>query len=615
MIVKRHTLSAALITLAATPAFADVPPLEETVVVSSRIEMPLREIATSVSVVTAEDLQIRGFDGLANALRYNTAISVVTSGGAGKATSLRIRGEQSFRTKVFIDGIETTDPSTTQAGPNFAHLMSAGIERVEILRGPQGMMYGADAGGVISISTLQPTEGLTGGISGEYGRYTTTDFKGHLAGGNDTADFAINAAQFDTDGFSARTDDVDLNDDDGYDNTTLHARGGWNIVDTLRLEAVARDVDAENEYDNCFVNGASSNDCKNDFEQQAYRVALVHNTEEFGNTLSYNLNETDRKFGGEGIVTFATEGELETYDYLGSYKPSDSLRFVYGAELRKESISGDSNESRDQKGYYGEYLGSFDDSLFVTAGLRYDDNDDFGSETTYRLSAAYLIDAGDGELKLKSTYGTGFRAPSLFELAYNAGPDAFPPASETSLTAEKSEGYDIGMAYYGNSGWLAEITYFDQTVEDEIFFDNDNFSGYLQGDGDSTSKGIELLGELPMGDIWRLTANYTYNDTNDADGEQRDRAPKHLANAGIEVTPFNGKLVLALHGRLSRDVPDERGNSVDDYEVLDFSASYEIIDGLQVFGRIENLLDEHYEEIPGFRTAGASGYAGVRYNF
>ncbi|MEM8563289.1 MAG: TonB-dependent receptor, partial [Pseudomonadota bacterium] len=610
MIFKRHTLSAALITLAASPAYADKPPLEETVVVSSRTEMPIREVATSVAIVTAEDLEIRGFDGLANALRYDTGISVTNNGGIGKATSLSIRGERGFRTKVYIDGIETTDPSTPQSGPNFAHIMSAGIERVEILRGPQGMMYGADAGGVVSITTIKPTEGLTGGISGEYGRYETTDFKGHLAGGNDKVDFALNAAQFDTDGFSARTDDTS-DDDDGYENTTLHARGGWNISDTLRLEGVIRDVDGDNQFDDCFANGERSDDCEGDYEQRAYRVALIHNTEQFGNTLSYNVNETDRRNFAAGIESFKAEGDLEDLNYLGNYKHSDNLQFVYGAELRKESIdsSGD-DESRDQRGYYGEYIGNFDDSLFLTAGLRYDDNDDFGSETTYRLSAAYLIDTGDGELKLKSTYGTGFRAPSLFEIAYNAGPNAFPPASETTLSAEKSEGYDIGFVYYGNSGWLFEVTYFDQTIEDEIFFDNVDFSGYLQGDGDSTSEGVELLGELPIGELWRFTANYTYNDTNDADGEQRRRAPKHLANAGIEVTPLDGRLVLALHGRLSRDVPGESNGDIDDYEVVDFSASYEIMDGLQVFGRIENLLDEDYEEIPQYNTAGRSGYAG-----
>ncbi|MEM9254598.1 MAG: TonB-dependent receptor [Pseudomonadota bacterium] len=611
-----NTLALALSGLYLLPAHADKPPLEETVVVSSRTEMPLREVATSVSIITADDLKLRGFDGLANALRYDTGISVNNNGGVGKTTSLRIRGEQSFRTKVFIDGINVTDPSTPQAGPNFAHLMTAGVERVEVLRGPQGMMYGADAGGVVSITTLKPTEGLNGGASAEYGRYSTTDLKGYLAGGNDLVDFAVNAAQFDTDGFNARPSDTELADDDGYENTTLHGRAGWNITEALRLEGVARSVDSENEYDNCFGSDGRIDDCDSDYEQQAYRAAMVHNSEHFDNTLAYNLSETDRKFIDGGITSFATEGELEEWNYLGAWKPRDGLRFVYGAELLTESVDDGSNdESRDQEGYYAEYLGTWLDSLYVTAGARYDDNDDFGSETTYRLSAAYLMDVGDGELKFKATYGTGFRAPSLSEIAYNNGPLAEPPASETSLSAEKSEGYDLGVTYYGASGWLLEVTYFDQTVEDEIFFDTEGFTGYLQGDGDSTSEGVELTGELPLGDLWRFTGNYTYNDTSDADGDQRRRAPKHLGNLGVEVTPFAGRLVIGLHLRVSKDSPDEGDNSVDDYEVVDFTASYEIIEGLEVFGRIENLTDEDYEELPDFNTAGASGYAGIRYSF
>jgi len=123
--------------------------LEEIIVTSSRVAMPLRLVGASVSVLNQQDIVERGFSNLADILRWEPAISVSNTGGPGKATSLRIRGENGYRTKVYLDGIDITDTSSPQAGPHFEQLTSAGTERVEILRGPQGMMYGADAGGVV----------------------------------------------------------------------------------------------------------------------------------------------------------------------------------------------------------------------------------------------------------------------------------------------------------------------------------------------------------------------------------------------------------------------------------------------------------------------------------
>ena len=147
--------------------------LEEIIITSSRVPMPLRQVGTSVSVVTSPEIQQRGFSSLYEILRSQPAIGVSNSGGAGKPTALRIRGEEGFRTQVLLDGINISDASGTQIGPNLEHLMSAGINRVEILRGPQGLMYGADAGGIVNITTAAPSEGLTGELSAEGGRYGT----------------------------------------------------------------------------------------------------------------------------------------------------------------------------------------------------------------------------------------------------------------------------------------------------------------------------------------------------------------------------------------------------------------------------------------------------------
>jgi vitamin B12 transporter len=595
--------------------------LEEVIVTSSRVPMPLRQVGTSVSVITAEEIRQRGFSSLYDVLRSQPAVAASNTGGTGNATSLRIRGEEGFRTLVLIDGIDVSDTSGTQIGPRIEQQMSSSIQRVEILRGPQGLMYGADAGGVVNISTAVPRERLGGEINAEGGRYGTQQFAGSLGGGNDTLDFTLSASDLETDGFNARTTDTVLEDDDGYDNTTLHGRLGWNIGETLRVQLVARDVSSENEYDDCFTADtfAPSDICSDDFDQQAWRAVADYSAGAFTHQLSYNGNETRRKFYAEGDLTFRTDGELDHYSYLGSYSPGNALRLVYGVDLKNESIEDRVlNPERDQVGYYAEYQGSFNDALFLTAGLRYDDNDDFGSHTSYRTSGAWLFDLAGGDLKLRAAYGTGFRAPSLSELSYNSGPNGFPPASDVTLKEETSEGYDIGLSWYAESGLYLEAVYFDQTVSDEIFFDLENFSGYLQSDGDIDSKGIELIGEIVLFESLTLDGNYTYNDTEDAAGATRLRRPEHLANLGINWRGMEGKMVLGLNVRISRDAVDVDGGArvdLDDYEVVDINASYEILQGLHIYGHVENLLDEDYQEVTNYNTSGTAAYAGVRYSF
>lgn len=590
--------------------------LEEIIVTSSRVEMPLREVATSVTVVTNEEIQLRGFNNVADVLRYEPGISVTNTGGAGKPTAVRVRGENGYRTKVYIDGIDTTDNSATQAGPVFENILSAGIDRIEILRGPEGLVYGADAGGVIALSTAAPEAGFDGGLAAEAGRYGTQQYTGHIGGGTEQLDFSLLGAYYTTDGFNSLTTDTVLRDDDGYENTTLHGRGGWNITESLRAEVVLRTVEGDNDYDRCSlpVTFDRTDKCTNDFDQDSGRVALVHSGEAFTNSLSYNENRIDRKFYTEGVNDFSFKSELQKVDYLGSWRHSDPLTLVYGADLQKDSMEdGVVDVDRDQEGYFLEYKGGFNNNIFVTAGARYTDNDDFGTKTTYRTGAVYLVTAGEGEIKFKGTYGTGFRAPSLFEISFNSGPFAFPPAQGVQLSAEETSGYDLGVGYFSTAGWYVDVVYFDQSVEDEIFFDLVDFSGYLQDEGESTSEGVELSAQLPMNELLTFTGNYTYTDTQESDGERRLRVPKNVANLGVLLTPWDSRLKVNLNYRIVRDTADDIDGQIDDYEVLDLSVSYQVLEQLELYGRVENATDEHYQQIPTYNTPGAAGYVGFRY--
>lgn len=592
--------------------------IEEVIVTSSRIAMPLRQVGTSVSIVSAADIEQRGFSSLYEILRTQPGVAASNAGGAGKASTLRIRGEEGFRTLVLLDGIDISDASSPQVSPRMEQLLSSGIGRVEILRGPQGLMYGADAGGVINITSLEPNDDSIGQLSAEAGKHGTTEYAGNLGAELGSFDVALSAARLETDGFNARSTDADLRDDDGFQNTTLHGRFGWNASENLRAQLVVRQVDSDNDYDSCFTTDTFSptDKCTDKFEQNSMRISGEYTDGNFMHELAYNISDTDREFYSEGISSFRPKGEIESAGYLGSYRHSQALQLVYGIDLETESIDdGSFDTDRDQDGYYLEYQGSFVDNIFVTAGARYDDNEDFGSHTSYRVSGAYLIPLGSGETKLRGSYGTGFRAPSLYEISYNAGPFASPPASDTQLKEEKSSGFDLGVSWTSPQGLYLEAVYFDQTVSDEIFFDLAGFSGYLQGNGDADSSGVELVLEWPVADSISLAANYTYNDTETESNAPRAFRPQYLANLGVNWQPLNSRLVIGVNARLSRDAQGVAGESLDDYEVIDLNASFKVFAGVEVFGRIENLTDTDYEEVPTYNTSSRAGYAGVRYNF
>jgi vitamin B12 transporter len=598
------------------------------VVTSSRIEQPRRQIGTAVSVIDFDDIELRGYVDLADVLRTQTGIAVTNTGGAGKATSVRIRGEETFRTLLMIDGVKTLDPSAPQVSPTFNSLLTTNyLQRVEVLRGPQGFMYGADAGGVVNVITKRGADELGGQVGIELGEYALRKVDAAVAGGSDKGDYFVSVVDVETDGFSARPDDTVLRDDDGADNTTVHAKLGWNVADSLRLQLVARDVDAEAAYDRCLhpVTFATRHDCVGMTDQSTYKVSAEHSAGNVSNSVGYSNIETVRDDFAAGLPAFASKGQIGRLEYTGSYKPSDEIALVYGLDFQDEELTDRDDfapigvpreRSRDQKGYYAEYQGAFDDALFVSLGARYDDNDDFGSHTSTRLSAAYVQDLGsERSIKYRTSIGTGFRAPSLYEIKYNSGPNSFPPAAGLALTEESSEGFDVGLEYAAANGLRLEVTYFDQQIEDEIFFDLVNFSGYLQSTGTSTSKGIEVGADVPLGERWELLANWTNNDADSSTSVPRLQRPKNLGNLGLRYRAANERLSLIANFRMARDSVDIGFVALEDYEVLDLSVSYDASEKLQIYGRVQNATDETYEEAVGFNAAQRSMYGGVRLRF
>lgn len=589
-------------------------PAEEIVVTSSRVGIPQRQLATSVAVLDQAAIEARGNVPLTDILRQMPAISTTRNGGAGMTTTLRIRGEDGFRTLALFDGLRLSDPSSPQIGPQLEHVLSSGVGRVEILRGPQGLSYGADAGGVLNVSSRRGDAGLQAGFDAQVGSYDTRQYSATVGGAKDRVDFFATLADFRTGGFNTQINDNITPDRDGYENTTFHGRAGADLSGGMRLDLVHRRVDGEAQSDGCSFS-ATQHDCLGRFDLTASRVALSHETQGFSQSLAYSTTATERENLTGLVATNYAEGELNRWEYMANAMALPGFDLVFGADV-EEALNNDAG--RDNTGVYLEYLSDFSDRLFLTAGVRHDDNDDFGTNLSRRVSAAWLTDLEQGTLKLRGSYGTGFRAPSPFEIAYNTSPAAFPPAASVRLGQERSVGYEAAVEYLRSEGLRLEVVYFDQDIEDAIYFDLAGFSGYLQDSGISNSRGVELSGELELSASWRLNTNYTWNATARPDGEPRLRRPRHMLNLGLSWSGVGDRLRLNGFYRVARDAVDQSGNTsvpLGDFQVLDFSGTYALNDSLQLYARVENVFGENYQEVRGYNTADRAAYVGFRLSY
>jgi len=602
---------------------------EEIIVTSSQLPTPRRQLGTAVDVLDGPSIELKGDDSLTDILRTQTGIAVSNNGGSGKSTTLRIRGEEGYRTLLIVDGLRMVDVAATQVTPDFSTLLTTSdLERVEILRGPQGFMYGADAGGVVNLITGRGKDGLSGRVDLEAGEFDTRKLDASVSGSGTQGDYYVSATDFKTDGFNATTADNVLRDKDGADNTTVHAKFGFTPTENLRLQLVARDVNASSLYDGCFDPNtfATRHDCSNTTKQKAYRLSADHKSGRLSNSFGYSNVDIDRNDYTGDALSFGTKGSISRLEYTGSFEASAGTTLVYGLDSEDEEVFSSTQKlTQGQTGYYFEYQGAFGKNLFLTAGARYDDNDDFGTHLSSRVSVAYSQPlSGGSSLKYRASLGNGFRAPSLFEVSYNQRPfGVLPTAAASVLTEETSKGYDLGVEYDSANGMHFEVTYFDQKIEDAIVygFDSNTFDdGYVKDPGTSPSKGFELAAEVPIGNGWGFLGNWTNNDAKMSDGTPRVRRPKNIGNLGVQRVSANGAFRFLANYRLSKDAVDMNFSTgaftdIGDYEVLDVSFSYAFNKTFELYGRVLNATDENYREAVGYNTAGRQIYAGLRLRF
>ena len=590
--------------------------IEETVVVADRVDTAVTSLAVSVNVLDRELISALGSATLPQLLKSQVGISTTQNGGIGAVSGIRVRGQDAFRTRVLIDGIDISDPSSPQIAPRMEHVLAPSLERVEVLRGTQGLLWGADAGGVISLTSRRATEQPSIAVSAERGGYGfETESIVASSGATSLGEMTAILNHVGMDGFNALKSDTQLADNDGYDNDSYRLSyttpqwQGWSATIS------AREVDATTDYDGCgrfdeSFSFISSNDCSDGYNNETRAVVVRHAGDGNSTQISVSESDSDRAYFTDGLFQFALKGSNEQMSASHNRTLTENYDLTVGVDLDEQSYDDGfgTARSRDNEAIFMNVKRATNKAT-LSAAVRTDDNDDFGRFTSWRITA--LTETGFDGVAFKTAYGTGFRAPSPYEVGSNQSPFALAEARETALNEEQSEGWEMGLR--GNQDHLSwELTYFDQEVSDAIVYSYNPAlfaGGYLQIPGTSQFSGVEATAAWEIGEGVTLEGFVTDLNAEDANGNDLPYRPETTAQVSARYSA--AKIDWLLLARYTSDRSDGFGTRLNEYTVMDGSFRYAITDELNVSVRAENLTNEGYSDIVGYRSAGRTFYVGL----
>lgn len=609
--------------------------LDTVVVTATRTETPLSEVGNSITVISADEIAQRQVYSVADVLRGVPGVDVVSSGGLGKQTSVFLRGADSSHTLVLIDGVEMNDPSNTKNYFDFSQLLADDVERIEVLRGAASAMYGSDAiGGVIQIFTKKGGGKPRYSLRGEGGSYGTFRSSAAVSGGLDRWSYRLNASRLETDGFSVASQMFGNREKDGYRNTTVDARVGYQALENLAFDftaryigghtredgwsfAVQRPSDDRNAYstsEQLYTRGQAKLDLLDGRWQQIMGIGYsrservsnnpydaVNPFREFYTFNGYKLKGDWRhilKLHDTNTLTLGTETEEEWMDNGGYYADSWGL---YPATVARHTANATSVYLQDQ----------FNPWRFwhTTASVRYDHHNRFGQPITWRVAQVWEL--GDSGARVKGSYGTGYKAPTLYQLY--APPTAYGPIGNRNLNAERSVSWDAGVEQtLWNDQATLGATWFNNRFSNLIDFDF--LVGYINRNR-AHSEGVETYAELRPWSELSLRGAYTYTRTDGGTGRHGAllNRPNHKGSFDAHYRPLQDwdfNLNIQLVGR-----KDSYGGVAGGYTVVNLAASYQVLPQVKLFARADNLFDNAYQDIWGYGTSRLAGYGGVEMDF
>ncbi len=615
--------------------------LDEVVVVANRMPEPLSKVGNSVTVLTDLNIQASQAVSVADLLVTTPGISMVRNGALGAVTSVFIRGADSDQTLVLIDGVALNEPASPSGGFDFSSLLTSDVARIEIVRGAQSVLYGSQAiGGVINVITSDPTNVFEGHASVEGGSHSTSYLTSGFGGKDGALTYKLAGSYYNTAGIPAF--------DEQYGGKRLTGSRMEGLTGSVRYEFnpnteldlhgyAAREAVAFDGYNTLTYTFGDDSEHGVLNELIGY-VGLKFKAPSVGltNRIAFQYTDTDRRnfdpYAGPITETFYGVGHNMRTEYQGAWEISPIVSAVFGAQDEHTTIRTDTpaydypaptplSASASIQSGFGQLQLTPLHALTLTAGGRVDRHSVFGSHSTAQIAGAWAL--YNERTVLRSSFSQGFKAPTLYQL-YGA-------YGNIALLPETSSSWDVGFEHHAhdNSAMIG-LSYFRRVSRDLInFFDCANVTplcatepyGYYANISESIASGIELQARIYLTNALSTTANYTYTNTKDASvgtttlGNVLPRRPKNSANftASYQFKKASASVSVRYSG-MSFDDPANH-IALGGYTLVDIRGSYPVGLATELYARLENLTDRHYETAYQYGQLGRVGFLGARTKF
>ena len=652
-----------LFILFATTVYSDEIPII-TITAPSKKPQSVSTVGTSVTILDEKFLSNSTEHFLGDALATSsTSANFFQSGGHGTASAIQLRGMPKRYSTVYIDGVKMSDPSSVSGDFDFNNILTSQVSRVEILRGNQSSIYGSGAiGGTIHIFTKQGKSGFSKDIQYVTGSHNTHNLSASLSGGNDNSKYYLGLQRFQTDGISQMTHN---DEKDRYRNNGLVASYSKKFLNKFELKSNARIAETYLQYDAACVSnlfGCSPNydhSEESDGLEGSYNISLIHKPlKKFSNKFTLANTYIKRVYAGAPNSKNTKQdnyyGDRYAFLYQGNYNFDLDNSIVFGLEREDDQMgfNKDSTVRIDSSSHvisrYLDYQSRITNNIYATLGVRFDEHSFAGNEDSHRATISYVFD--DKATKLKSSYGTGYRFPSLYETFYvwnSANNCNFGGANCRAIghkKAETSQSYDFGIEKTINPNLFIDLSYFNIKYQDALegwSGNNAAGSGSTTQNSPSTTKsqGLEFISNYKINDLLNFSLNYTYTQT--YDGAEQDnpnnsnvnsqmvRVPRNLINL-ISNIKFPGykNLNLTLRTKWSdkaRDYGNGNANrngsqsfsdaELESYLVNDLSIKYNLFNNYDLYFDIVNITDKKYETAQDYSQMDRSFNFGLKRRF
>ena len=593
---------------------------EITVISANKTIESITNTTANIEVVTAEDIEEKGYQTVAQVINTISGIQVANSGGLGQPTSFFVRGMDSGKVLVLLDGMRLNDPSTTNGTALPDSLTTSNIQQIEIIKGGSSSIWGSNASaGIINIITKEAKDGVHGSLALSYGSYNTRGIDADLSYKDEKLTAQVLASILKSDSFSALTPREA--EEDGYENKNGNIKLGYAFNENNKVTLSYNKYKTETEYDDAFsLDQADDNYSHSTSEQTNYALNYDFRVDNYSALFHASKGEYERDyfttgFFGDGVNKY--KATLKEYSFINKYDYTLG-KTVLGLEYK--DIDGfnqyndfpESQAAYINKAIYISNIYNINENTLLETNLRYDNYDEFDNKTTYKIGLKHDHEFLEG-FRTSANYYTSYNAPSSYQLAN--------PAIGTLLKPSYTKGFDLSASYKK----LLSITYFNNKVEDNIDYVYDPITyigGYQNIDGESKFSGLEVSGSYTLLSNIMLSANYTHLfEFKMEDGTDLPRRAEDTLNGSISYYTENG-MQFGIDAQYIGDRIDTDGGfpvalevPTGNYTLWNLNFGTKLAEGLDLNINARNIFDKEYQSVYGYATEGASVYAKLKYSF